>query len=1158
MRLLSLDLEAYGPFTGRSLSFRPDARLHVVLGPNEAGKSSALSAVTDLLFGIEARTRHAFVHEMPNLRIGAEIEDREGRRLAFRRRKGNRNTLIDAADRALPDDALAPFLGGLTREVFRHAFGLGSEELREGGEEMMRSEGEIGASLTAAASGLRGYAALQKGLESEADAIFGPRASRDRIFYQALRRYEDARRAAAESTLRDGPWRALNESIAASGALLDGLKAERGTRAAERARLERLKRVGPLVAAIDALAGRAEADTALAGLPDGLGDAWIDGLERRIAAEGTSAKAERESEAALVEAARAFEAVGVDEPLLARADAITDAYRGIDRFEKDGDDLPRVADQEAGFARTLADLAARIGVAPDALRDRQPPDPVRARIEGLIASGRDIAGDLARFAQELERRNEDAARLARGEAGAAPALDPAPLRLDLKTFAPLKADLLRLDAHEEAIRRQAEPVLAQAARLFPPVADIAALERSPLPSHETIARFRRDGERLEREREKARDAMLLAGRTVAETRERLRRREGGRPIRTQEDLTALRAERDGLLAALRPSLLSGEAAPGDLLPRFETAMTAADRAADDLAADAERAAEHAADLRKLALGEETARTAGIAAEAAEERSEAAARDWRGAWDGAGILPTHPAEMAVWRTEVDALIEAQQAVAAERRNHAALAARIESRRVPLLDLSRRAGLADLDGLDVGSILDRIEMRLTALADAWEAARAAQGAIRAAAEQVARTEGDIAEARARQAAWASLWADAVAAIGLPGTATPEEAASALAAWSAVPNALGERDNRRSRADGIRRDRDAYLRKVARVTEGLDPELSALPPEAAVKTLHARLRAAIGDATRRDELGRFRDAAQAAHAAAVAAAEAARRDLADHLLAAGPAAAAFAPADLHERLSARRTLRAELALRRDALARNADGLPEAALREELGAVPADEIEAALARLAVEEEEAVERGQRTHAERDACERQRLQLETGMGSELALAQRKAAEAEMAAAARDWAVLRIAGLMLGSAIGRHRAGQQDPLVARAGVLFSGLTGGAFAGLAQDYDEADSPRIAGRRASGGTITVEEMSEGTRDQLYLALRLAYLEDYATRSEPAPFVGDDLFLTFDDARTGHGIEALASLGGAIQPILFTHHAHVAEIARARLGGAVEVLAL
>jgi hypothetical protein len=63
MRLNWLALERYGPFTGPVLHFRRDARLHIVYGPNEAGKSCALAAVTDLLFGIEARTRFDFLHQ---------------------------------------------------------------------------------------------------------------------------------------------------------------------------------------------------------------------------------------------------------------------------------------------------------------------------------------------------------------------------------------------------------------------------------------------------------------------------------------------------------------------------------------------------------------------------------------------------------------------------------------------------------------------------------------------------------------------------------------------------------------------------------------------------------------------------------------------------------------------------------------------------------------------------------------------------------------------------------------------------------------------------------------------------------------------------------------------------------------------------------------
>jgi chromosome segregation protein len=66
----------------------------------------------------------------------------------------------------------------------------------------------------------------------------------------------------------------------------------------------------------------------------------------------------------------------------------------------------------------------------------------------------------------------------------------------------------------------------------------------------------------------------------------------------------------------------------------------------------------------------------------------------------------------------------------------------------------------------------------------------------------------------------------------------------------------------------------------------------------------------------------------------------------------------------------------------------------------------------------------------------------------------------------------------------------------------------------------------------------MSEGTRDQLYLALRLAYLDAYASRAEPSPFIVDDVFATFDEARTARGLKALAAIGDRVQTVVFTHH--------------------
>src|ERR1700712_5186776 len=137
MRLLSLALERYGPFTGRRVAFRPDARLHVVFGPNEAGKSSALSAVTDLLFGISRKTPYDFQRDGREMSLGAEITAHDGSVIAVQRRKGLKRTLFGPDGTHLGEDALAPYLGGVTREVFCRAFGLDAASLRQGAQEML-------------------------------------------------------------------------------------------------------------------------------------------------------------------------------------------------------------------------------------------------------------------------------------------------------------------------------------------------------------------------------------------------------------------------------------------------------------------------------------------------------------------------------------------------------------------------------------------------------------------------------------------------------------------------------------------------------------------------------------------------------------------------------------------------------------------------------------------------------------------------------------------------------------------------------------------------------------------------------------------------------------------------------------------------------------
>lgn len=70
MRIIRLDLLRYGKFTDKSVSLPSSAKdFHLIVGPNEAGKSTLRNAVQDLLFGIETRSRYNFLHPHSEMRL---------------------------------------------------------------------------------------------------------------------------------------------------------------------------------------------------------------------------------------------------------------------------------------------------------------------------------------------------------------------------------------------------------------------------------------------------------------------------------------------------------------------------------------------------------------------------------------------------------------------------------------------------------------------------------------------------------------------------------------------------------------------------------------------------------------------------------------------------------------------------------------------------------------------------------------------------------------------------------------------------------------------------------------------------------------------------------------------------------------------------------
>ena len=171
---------------------------------------------------------------------------------------------------------------------------------------------------------------------------------------------------------------------------------------------------------------------------------------------------------------------------------------------------------------------------------------------------------------------------------------------------------------------------------------------------------------------------------------------------------------------------------------------------------------------------------------------------------------------------------------------------------------------------------------------------------------------------------------------------------------------------------------------------------------------------------------------------------------------------------------------------------------------------------------------------------------------------RQAALAEMRDVAEQFVRVRSAATLLQWAIERYRREKQAPLLKRAGQIFATLTDGSFSDLLVEFDEQDRAQLAGLRPNGELVRIGGLSTGTTDQLYLALRVASVEDYLARADALPFVADDLFINFDNNRAAAGFKVLGQLAHKTQILFFTHHRHLVEIAQAALGQSVSVVSL
>jgi uncharacterized protein YhaN len=1160
VRLLELDLKAFGPFTGRRLDLSGGEHgLHVVFGPNEAGKSSALRALKVLLFGFPLRSPDDFLHPYDQLRVGGRLLLEDGSEVAFLRRKGAKSTVLSPCDESPLDEGfLDRCLQGLEERHFSTLFGIDHGALVAGGRELLEQHGEVGQALFAAGLGSRSLRRVLESLDGEAEELFLPRGAKP-LLNQALSEYREARRELAQASLSGREFEGhakelerMREEADALGRDIAGLERERN-------RLQRLRRALPLLAERRRLVERLGELEGVVVLPQDFPD-------RRREVQEALRKAREDRDRAGAELAgleKEAAALTVAAPVLAQAETIERLHQGVGRYAKDFTDRSRLLGESGELRAQAQDLLEEIrpGMTLEEAESLRPALDRWRRIQDLGNQRQALVNGLQQARRSASEAGSALDAVRETRAGLPKPRDPALLRRRVEAVRRAGGlDALLSDA-AVTLRAESGQLRVDLGRLGLWKGKPEELEALPVPPAETIERFGRDFAALAERRRSLEERRRAVAADLGEAERRLEelRRMGAVPA--ESDLLEARGRRDRGWRLLRRQWIEGEDvgkearkfAPDRPLPdAYERAVEEADELGDRLRREAGRVQLHAqlsARRDQLVAG-----AADLDSDIAAVVEEATRLDaaWKDLWRPCGIDPLPPREMhPAWTSRHEKLRARVENLRGLRLRLEALEETARQHRAALAAVLKGAGEAVPKTEGVEPVLARSEEVVRRLEEEERQRARLEADVRQAEARLSGARRDEEAALAALEGWKEAWAGAIQGLGLGGDALPSEVNQLVESLRRISESRREAEKIERRLAGLDRDLDAFRTDVSALAASLAPERVDQPPDQTTVHLHALLMEARRQADHREGLERRIEKLERETRDAGSTRRAMEERLAHLRREAG--CADDAGLEEAERRSAEvRELRRDLDRCERQLLQEGEGATLDDLEREAEGVDADALPGRIDQLGREIEE---RDRRLGDLREELGRRDRELEHRTGGDAAARAAEKAE-EVLARLREgvdrYVRLRLAGTLLRREIERYRAENQAPLLRRAGELFATLTLGSFAGLQTDFNDRDEPVLVGVRSEGQRVRVEGMSDGARDQLYLALRLATLEKYLAHAEPLPFIVDDILINFDDARTQAALKVLADLARKTQVILFTHHERLKEMAGAMRNGA------
>ncbi len=1168
MRLRRLDLLRYGHFTGRSIDLPGGQQdLHLIFGPNEAGKSTALSGIEDLLFGIPMQSAFNFVHDYKDMRLGAVLESGT-QTLEFRRRKGSKETVLGADELPLAggESVLQPFLAGTDRGFFERMFSLDYQRLEKGGREILDARDEIGQMLFAAGAGIADLRHRLTALEEEADGLWGARRASRRRYTQAADRLEQADRELRELTVTAAQWEEKRAAAAAAEQAHAELEAEYVQLQVEGQRLARIRRVHRDVRRRQELARELAAMGTVTAIPDGTDQQLADTESRVLQA---SIRIDTLTDR-IRETTEELAGLNSDTALLLRSDDVQFLHERRIEVRRARGDLPKRQAELASAETRLLALAQELGWPSDEADAAIAALPPRAKLHlarsllaerGALASSLDGAREALHDAGVREQRIRD-----RLEALPRPP-DHGGLAAAVAAVAAQGELSVRLQAAALELEQARLDVQRHYSGLHPGFASPEALVEIRVPTRAEVQRQRdlvldweqRDRD-LKREVQQADEELLRLQRGL----KRASRESGDL---SAEDLLQARRYRDELWVLLVRSHLRGESLSAqeqarfadvleELPERFQAALLRADALAD-------RRFEYAETVGRLVqLADAVEVQQGVVEALARRRTvlDAEGRElnaaWEALWSAAPVKPLAPEAMLAWLDAREQLLQSLRARETAAARHAALCEEERSARELLLTEFDRHGLArEPDEPALPVLLQRGVDRLRALEQAEADRRRTEEDLREAVEEVERRRRGLERANAAWHDWRQRWDRVIRDLGLSAETDAREIARQLEGIEELQSLAAQVHGlRHDRIEKIQRDITSFEQQVEALVRDIAQDLGQLRAEEAVVEIEGRLATAQEIRKRhldREEQIRTLDGERAVAEEQLRQAQ----GVLARLMEMGGVDSVAGLRDAIERDAAARMLHRELDQIWQTLEQEGDGLPVEELERECAGADVDEVSAREQALAQELRQLRRRLEAAVEARAAAREAFAAIGGDDAAARAAAARQEALAELRAISERYVRTRTAAELLKWAIDRYRREKQAPMLRRAGEIFATLTGSAFSALRVEYDDRDQPQLTGLRADGDSVPVPGLSTGTADQLYLALRIASIEDYLDHAPGLPFVADDLFINFDDQRAGAGFAVLGQLAARTQVLFFTHHRHLVDIAREQLGAELHV---